>query len=128
MNSRPDKTGRRDAAARMERAAADVAARLAEVEKAAGEAGRAELGAIAAAAVAHEVKNILTPVRARLEIALAGIGDRELVEKSVREALKGVERAGRAAEGVLAVVVGRVETGISADVAEATSVAAGWVE
>lgn len=128
MSPRPDQPGRRHPGARYERAAEHAAAQLKQVAAAAGEASRAELGAIAAAAVAHEVRNVLTPVRARLEIALAGLGDGQLVERSVREALKGVERAGRAAEAILSVVSGRAETGEGAEIAAAVENASRWVE
>jgi two-component system sensor histidine kinase BaeS len=126
MSIRKNQSGSRDCAARVERAMVEAGARLEDLIAATGELRRAELGAIAAAAVAHEVRNLLTPVRARLELALLGLGDAALVERSLREALKGLEQAGRAAEAVLSVVGGRVEIGDGADVAEATRAAAGW--
>ena len=107
---------------------AEVAARLGDVAAAVAEIRRAELGAIAAAAVAHEVRNLLTPVRARLELAILGMGDQALVERSIRDALKGVERIGRAADAVLSVIGGRMDIGTGADPAQALRMAVGWVE
>jgi signal transduction histidine kinase len=124
MPSYPDQPSDKNAAARAERAVAAAGERLGELASAAGESSRSEFSTVAAAAVAHEIRNILTPCRARLELALMDLGDPRLVERSIQEALRGIERAGRAADAILAVVTGRIDVGQGADVAEAARLAA----
>jgi signal transduction histidine kinase len=55
-----------------------------------------------AASIAHEINNILTPVKAYAELALSNPGDRGLVVKALERAAQGVDRATRIAEMILA--------------------------
>jgi signal transduction histidine kinase len=107
----------------IERAAEMVARGLNGIRALEQEQHRACLEAVAAAAVAHEVRNMLTPARARLELALLALNDKALVERSIRDALRGIELAWRAAEAVLGVVRGRVEIGVGASIQEAVATA-----
>lgn len=52
-------------------------------------------------AIAHEFSNILTPVLSYSKAALAHPGDRELAEKALEKAARGVEQASRLANSVL---------------------------
>jgi two-component system, cell cycle sensor histidine kinase and response regulator CckA len=55
-----------------------------------------------AASVAHEINNILTPVKAYAELALSSPGERGLVIKALERAAQGVDRATRISELILA--------------------------
>lgn len=65
------------------------------------EQASAAMASVLAAAVAHEINNILTPVRSFAEYALSRPQDSEVVMSALRRAAEGAERAGRAAEAIL---------------------------
>lgn len=57
---------------------------------------------VLAASIAHEINNILTPVKAYAELALSAPDDRALVIKALERSAAGVERACRISEMILA--------------------------
>jgi signal transduction histidine kinase len=77
----------------------------------------AALGTMAAA-IAHEINNILTPVKAYAELALSSPGETGLVIKALERAAHGVDRATRISEMILECSRTR-PTAARADVAEA---------
>lgn len=83
------------------------------------QAERASLSTVLAAAVAHEISNILTPVRGYAEAALEQPADSELAAKALRFAAEGADRAIRAAEAVMESVGGRRAEEECADVRSA---------
>lgn len=60
----------------------------------------ATLGAIAGS-IAHEFNNILTPVLSYAQMALGAPDDRDLVQKALRKAVEGSERASQIASAML---------------------------
>lgn len=80
---------------------------------------RSILGGLAAAAVAHEVRNTLTPARARLELALLSLEDAVLVERSIRQALDSIARASRVTDAMLGAIRGRIATNLGIRVIDA---------
>jgi signal transduction histidine kinase len=84
-----------------------------------------------AASIAHEINNILTPVKAYAELALSSPGDTGLVRKALERAAQGVDRATRIAEVILACSKGGEDKTVSErslKLAVATPVAAGGGE
>lgn len=59
------------------------------------------LSTILAAAVSHEISNILTPVRGYAAAALADPSDQNLANRALRRAVEGTDRAIRAAEAMI---------------------------
>jgi signal transduction histidine kinase len=87
------------------------------------EASRHEFLGLVAAAIAHEVNNVLTPVRSYAELALARPGDRELAERALKAAAEGSERACLITEAMLECARGGAAEGW-ADIAAAAGRAA----
>lgn len=83
-------------------AAVDQAgAQLQLLRERADEQASTVMATVLAAAVAHEINNILTPVRSFAQYALSRADDSEVVMSALRRAAEGAERAGRAAEAIL---------------------------
>jgi signal transduction histidine kinase len=80
---------------------------------------RVSIAMILAAAVAHEISNILTPVRGYAEAALECPDDRDLGTRALQYAAEGSERAMRAAEAVIESVGPRQRAGQRADTRQA---------
>lgn len=74
---------------------------LARVGELAEQSERLAVLGTMAASIAHEINNILTPVKAYAELALSNPGDRGLVVKALERAAQGVDRATRIAEMIL---------------------------
>lgn len=75
--------------------------RLAQVEQQLAHAERlATLGTLTSA-VAHEFNNLLTPVLSYAQLALQSPGDPELVQKALKHACTGAQRASRVASSML---------------------------
>ncbi len=60
----------------------------------------------AAGMIAHEVRGLLTPVRAYAQMALRSPGDHELATKALRKAEHGAESAVKISETILEIVAG----------------------
>src|SRR4051812_4298262 len=83
-------------------AAVDRAAgKLKEIQEQVGEDRRSGLEGLVAAAIAHEISNVLTPVRGYSEHALLHLDDGDLVRKALVRSAEGAARAVRAAEAIL---------------------------
>jgi signal transduction histidine kinase len=94
--------------------------RLGEIGQFAAHQDRLALLGTMAASVAHEINNILTPVKAYAELALSSPGERGLVIKALERAAQGVDRATRISELILACARPRAGTPpVCADVGEA---------
>lgn len=108
--------------------AEDVLARLDQASNQARRLARqahnqgADLAPIVAAAVAHEIRNILTPVAVYAQMALEAPTDQELVRHALRLSAGGAERARRVAEAIV-----QAETDAVADVGQAVSEALRWI-
>jgi signal transduction histidine kinase len=76
--------------------------RLEDVGQLAGHTERLAVLGTMAAAVAHEINNILTPVKAYAEMALSNPGDTPVMVKALERAAQGVDRASRISELILA--------------------------
>jgi signal transduction histidine kinase len=79
-----------------------VQQKLGEVGRMADQTERLAVLGTMAASVAHEINNILTPVKAYAELALSSPGDTGLVVKALERAAAGVDRATRISELILA--------------------------
>jgi signal transduction histidine kinase len=94
---------RRDQSPAAAQRALDAAAtQLATLRSAASESERRDFLGLLAAAIAHEVTNILTPVRGYAELALANPKDADAVHAALQAAALGSERACLVAEAILA--------------------------
>jgi signal transduction histidine kinase len=96
--------------------------RLDEVATLAGHNERLTMLGTMAASIAHEINNILTPVKAYAELALGSPGDTGLVIKALERAAHGVDRATRISEMILACSRPRPSSAI-ADVADVAGAA-----
>jgi two-component system phosphate regulon sensor histidine kinase PhoR len=79
----------------------EVQAKLDSLTRDTKAAERAELAGILAAAVAHEISNILTPVQSSAEMALENLADQEYVKRSLLRIVAGTRRAGVVVEAIL---------------------------
>lgn len=83
-----------------------AAEQLRDVEQLVTLQERAALDGLVAAAVAHEISNILTPVRSYAERALMHLNDREAVQGALERAAAGASQACRAVDAILESVRG----------------------
>src|SRR5438552_3761783 len=75
---------------------------VAHLRESIGESEPRLMGAVLAAAIAHEVRNIATPVRAFAQLALANRDDADLAAKALAVTVMGAERICRITEVMIA--------------------------